>query len=69
MWLIFERKTYGEKGANIEAKWSGTEQSDNICHLGLYFYCCGRMIGWEGTGDNTPTVQFRGIFGISLPKG
>ena len=36
MWLIFEQKTYGEKGVNAGAKWS-----DYICHSSLYFYCCG----------------------------
>ena len=25
------------------------EHSDYICHLSLYFYCCGPMIGWECT--------------------
>ena len=45
-------KTYGEKGAN-----AGVKLHSGICHLGLYFFCC---------GANNRLGGFRGIFGISF---
>ena len=58
--LYLSEKTYGEKGAN-----AGAKRCDDICHLGLYFFCC-------GVNDRLglpPAVRFRGIFEIFIPKG
>ena len=50
----------------MEKKGQMLKRNDNICHLDLYFYCCGQMIGWGGVGGNTLVVRFRGIFKISF---
>ena len=63
MWLIFERKTYGEKEANAKAKWSGMERILTHFHqdsvgFGNTFWHAVRA---NGCKDNFSSWWFGGV--------